>query len=79
MSISKSYRLNKPTLCVNSTEDGHYTSILIPAGATVTIADGPLNSLPMVNAIWEAKAVMLFAVDLQERATLVKRRSASAA
>jgi hypothetical protein len=79
MSISKSYRLDKPTLCVNSTEDGHHASMLIPAGATVNIADGPLNSLPMVNAIWDGKAVMLFAVDLQERATLVKRRAASAA
>jgi hypothetical protein len=41
-------------------EKAHLLSMLIPAGATVTIADGPLNGLPMVNAIWEAKAVMLF-------------------
>jgi hypothetical protein len=32
----------------------------------------------MVDVLWEAKTVMLFAVDLRERATLIKSRATNA-
>ena len=76
MGISGSYRIDKAILCINSAIEGHRISTMIPAGATVTITDGPLNGLRMVDVLWESKTMMLFAVDLRERATLVKKRAA---
>lgn len=77
MEISESYKLDKSILCVNSAVEGHRTSTLIPAGATVTIVEGPLNGLRMVDVLWGVQTVMLFSVDLRDRATLVNKRTAA--
>jgi hypothetical protein len=77
MEISQSYRLNKAILCVNSAVGGRRTFAMIPAGDTVTITEGPFNELRMVDVLWGARSVMLFAVDLRERATLIMKRAAN--
>lgn len=44
---------------------------MVPSGATVTTTAGPLDGLRTIDVTWENKTVMMFTVDVEERATLV--------
>ena len=74
--ISESYRLDKAILCIHSETPENRRSVFIPAGATVSVTDGPLDGLRMVDVLWDGKTVMLFTVDLRSRATLIQKGSA---
>ncbi len=73
MGIRETYRLNTAILSIHSEQEGaRRTPIMVPAGATVTITDGPLDGLRMVDVVWDEKTVMMFTVDLRERGTLIR-------
>jgi hypothetical protein len=77
MEISETYRLNKAILSIYSEDSSHRIPIMVPSGSLVTITDGPLDGLRMVDVIWGKKTVMMFTVDLKSRATLIKSKSSS--
>ena len=74
MDLRENYRLNKAILSIYS-KDGCRIPIMVPAGAIVTVTEGPLDGLRMVDVVWEDKTVMLFTVDLRDRGTLIKNPS----
>jgi hypothetical protein len=71
MGLLETYRLNQAILSICS-EEGRRIPVVVPSGATVTLPDGPLDGLRLVDVLWEGKQVMLFTVDLRERATLIQ-------
>lgn len=71
MGCHESYRLDESLLSIHSEENGRRIPILLPSGAVVTVTAGPLDGLRLVDVIWEKKIVMMFTVDLRERATLI--------
>jgi hypothetical protein len=77
MDLRETYRVNKAILSIYS-KDGLRTPIMIPAGAIVTIVEGPLDGQRMVDVLWEGKTVMLFTIDLRERGTLINKRHSGA-
>ncbi len=75
MRLNETYRLNSAILSIHSQDGGQRTAILVPSGAMVTTKEGPLDGLRMADVIWEDKTVMMFTVDLQQRATLITPRA----
>jgi hypothetical protein len=73
--IKETYRLNQAILSIHSENPGHRIPIMIPSGAVVTVTEGPLDGLRLVDVLWEKKTVMMFTIDLRERATLVDPRT----
>jgi hypothetical protein len=71
LSSQETYRLNKAILSIHSENPGSRVPIMVPSGAMVTISNGPLDGLRMVDVLWEEKTVMMFTVDLRDRATLI--------
>jgi hypothetical protein len=43
----------------------------IPEGSIVTIVDGPLDGLRMVEVVWDEKKILLFTEDLRALGALV--------
>jgi hypothetical protein len=68
MTLNETYRLDSAILSIHS-HDGQRTPIMVPEGATITTITGPLDGLRMIDVIWENKTVMMFTVDVEERAT----------
>ena len=67
------YRLRTPTIGVVN-DDGKRVLITVPADALLevtkeNVADGTLD------VIWNDRRISMFAIDLQQRGDLVKRRS----
>ena len=73
MGISETYKLNKPILSIFSDANGHRIPIMVPVGSLVTVANGPLDGLRMVDVVLDEKTVMMFTTDLRDRGTLVKK------
>ena len=71
MGVKETYRLNQAILSIHSESPDHRIPIMVPSGALVTVTDGPLDGLRMVDVLWDKKTVMMFTVDLRERATLL--------
>jgi hypothetical protein len=71
MGRPESYRLDESLLSIHSEKSGRRIPILVPSGAVVTVKAGPLDGLRLVDVIWEKKIVMMFTVDLRERATSI--------
>ena len=70
MGRHETYKLNSALLAIY-TLDGERMPVMVPSGATVTITDGPLDGLRLVDVLWEGKTVVVFTVDLRDRGTLV--------
>ncbi len=70
MGLNETYLLHAAILSIHS-HDGQRTPIMVPSGATVTTTAGPLDGLRTIDVTWENKTVMMFTVDVEERATLV--------
>lgn len=59
MMVRETQRLNTATLAIYSESHGaRRIPVTVPSGATVTIIDGPLDGLRMVDVLWEGKTVM---------------------
>lgn len=74
MHTEETYRLNAPILAIHSANESsaHRTPIMVPAGATVTVTNGPLDGLRMVDVLWDDKTVMMFTADLRARGKLIR-------
>ena len=72
VSTPEIYRLDTAILAIYSGDSTRRIPIMVPSGATVTITNGPLDGLRMVDVLWEEKTVMMFTVDLRSRATLME-------
>jgi len=73
MGLNETYILHKAILSIHS-HDGNRIPIMVPSGATIITTEGPLNGLRMIDVSWEDKTVMMFTIDVQERATPVPAR-----
>ena len=71
MGLNETYLLHAAILSIHS-HDGQRTPIMVPSGATVTTTAGQLDGLRMIDVTWENKTVMMFTIDVEQRATLVK-------
>jgi hypothetical protein len=71
MGVHETYLL-KAILSIRSEEGHPRTAITVPSGATVTVTNGPIDRLRMVNVLWDGKTVMMFTVDIRERGTLIR-------
>jgi hypothetical protein len=71
MGISETYILHKAILAIHSEKNLPRIPVMVPIGAKVTVTDGPLDGLRMVDVLWDEKTVMMFTTDLRERGKLV--------
>jgi hypothetical protein len=71
MGLNETFILHAAILSIYSHE-GQRTPIMVPCGATITTTDGPLDGLRMIDVTWEDKTVMMFTIDVEQRATLVR-------
>ena len=67
------YRMNLPTLGIHSVE-GKRVSMLVSAGAIITIVNGPLDGTRLVDVKWDDLSLMMFTVDIRERGTPLESR-----
>jgi hypothetical protein len=74
---TETYRLNRAILSIHSDIHGHRFTVMIPPGAVITAADHLLDDNRFITVHWEHQTVMLFAVDLRERATAILAASNS--
>jgi hypothetical protein len=68
--VSETYILHEAILAIHSEKDLPRIPVMIPIGAKVTLTNGPLDGLRMVDVRWENKTVMMFTSDLRERGKL---------
>ena len=61
------YRLQTSTLAIFTYDDGHKIPIMIPEGAMVEVL-GEMNGNRLIDVIWEGKPVLMFTIDLRNRA-----------
>lgn len=79
MLTGKRFRLKTPILGIE-TIDAKRVAVEIPEGATVEVTAGPSQTdRRMVDVLWSARTVVMFAQDIRERAEeITKKRTASA-
>ena len=62
----RSFRLNSPSLGI-MTIDGHDVTTTIPKDAVISVVNSAADG--SVDVIWGEKALTMFTIDLQQRAT----------
>jgi hypothetical protein len=70
------YRVDSPTLAIQSLPTGERISRTVPKGAVVVVVNGPLDGTRLVDVEWNGETVMMFTIDLRERGTLLAAASA---
>ena len=75
------YVLSVSTLGIGFEDEGRKASVLLPAGAKITVLDPvpaspPENPAEVISALWNGRGVAIFLVDLQERGSLIRATSA---
>lgn len=73
----KCFTLKRYTLAIDLI-DGKRTAVSVPAGATIEVLPGSTNGDIMVDVLWDGRAVVMFAVDVTERGTEIKKQKANA-
>ena len=68
--ISQRFRIKKP-LIVLIEIDGLYTTRYSAIGDVVTVVNGPLDGVRMVEVQWHDKTVLMFTLELREHAELI--------
>ena len=66
MLTGRRFRLLVETMAVEEAGD-HRIAVLIPAGTVVKVVSGPTPGDRMLDVLWEARHLSLFAIDLQKR------------
>lgn len=69
MLTGKQYALNRATLGLHVSADGHRSPVYLPLGVIVKVTSDPttMGSEDVVDILWEGKIVTIFLVDLQAR------------
>ena len=65
------YRLNSNISAI-STAHGQPEIVTIPANATLTVVQGPLNGTRFVDVVWDSETAMVFTSDLEAHAERVE-------
>ena len=60
------YTLSTPTLSLIE-EKGHHTALMVPQGATITIAEEAFCGDRLIEVQWDGRTVLMFADDLRLR------------
>ena len=68
------YTLSSPTLSLIE-DNGRHTSLMVPQGATVTIAEETFSGDRLVEVQWAGRTVLMFADDLRTRLKRVDPKS----
>ena len=68
--VGFSYRITSPTFAMFC-RDGNRGTLIVPVGAVVLLIDGPLDGNRLVDVEWNGESLMMFTLDLRERAELV--------
>jgi len=68
--VAQRYRVNTPTLAIVEIK-GQKTTMYVQTGDVVTVVDGPLDGMRLVDVNWNGQTAMMFTIDLRERAELV--------
>jgi hypothetical protein len=77
MLTGKRFRLTTAILGIE-TIDAKRVAVEIPQGATVEVTAGPSQTdSRMVDVLWNARTVVMFAQDITERAEQLTRRAAN--
>jgi len=66
MYTNRRFRLNKPTLGIDSS-GRKPQAVLVPAGSVIQVLKGPSETDPMVLVQWESMALTMFVLDVRER------------
>ena len=74
--ISQRYRLKEACFGIESIA-GKRHSMYIPEGEVVTVVNGPLDGLRMVEIDWNGRTVLLFTADLRLLGLLVSETERS--
>jgi hypothetical protein len=74
--VSQRFRIKTPTLAIVEV-DGQKTTMYAQTGEIVTVVNGPLDGLRLVDVEWNGRAAMMFTIDLRERAALILETSAT--
>jgi len=68
--ISQRFRIETP-LIVLLEIDGLYTTRYAEIGDVVTVKNGPLDGVRMVEVLWQDKTALMFTMELREHAELI--------
>jgi polyphosphate kinase len=68
------YKLRSTTVAVHQAAS-HPVVVTIPSGSILRVADDSPGTAALVEAEWDGRTVQVFAVDLHDRAELIKARS----
>ena len=78
MLSGKRYRLNAPTLAIDSSGERRM-AITIPEGETIEVIRGPRpDDMRMVDVEWNGKELVMFLADVQDRGEYIGGRTAGA-
>ena len=66
------YRLNSDISAISTTASGQPEIVTIPANATLTVVQGPLNGTRFVDVVWDSETAMVFTSDLEAHAERVE-------
>lgn len=79
MFTGRRYLLGKATLAIELV-DGERKLHTVPPEAVIEILSGPTDrrDAALVKVLWNGKIVSMFAVDVDQRGTLLARKSATA-
>jgi hypothetical protein len=65
------YKLNTDLLAIKIFPNSKGIPVTVPEGAVVRVVNGPLDGTRLVDVEWDGEQVMMFTMDLQERASLI--------
>ena len=73
--ISQRFRIKTPTLAICERQ-GRRETMYVPTGDIVVVVNGPLDGTRLVDVEWNGAKVMMFTIDLRERADLIIKTAA---
>jgi len=74
--VSQRFRIKTPTLAIVEV-NGQKTTMYVQTGEIITVVNGPLDGLRLVDVEWNGGEAMMFTIDLRERAELINETSAT--
>jgi len=69
--ISQRFKIKKPIIAIVK-NNGLHTSKFTDIGDIVTIDDGPLDGVRMVEVQWRDRTALMFTKELREHADLIE-------
>jgi hypothetical protein len=67
---SQRFKIKEPIIALIEV-NGLYTSLVTAIGEIVTVTNGPLDGVRMVEVIWHDRTALMFTIELREHAELI--------